>query len=817
MGIVAEYTYQLPIIFVIRNYLQKREAVFMTIISKKQMSEEDIKLQYITPAITAKWDIKKITMETNITDGKINLKGNFVTREKPKRADYVLYLNSNNPIAIVEAKDNKHSISHGLQQAMAYASMLDIPFAYSSNGDGFFEHDFLTGKERELDLDEFPTEEELYCRYKNGANNGEGLSENQEKMIQQPYYSSQKTYPPRYYQRIAINRTVDAISRGKDRLLLVMATGTGKTYTAFQIVYRLLKSGMKSKILYLADRNNLVDQSIQQDFAPLEKVIHKVNFSKDDPSTITSYQVYFSLYQQLAAGNDDQEEDINNTIIKLKQLFRSDFFDLIIVDECHRGSAKKESNWRKILEYFASATQIGMTATPKETKYISNIDYFGEPIYTYSLKEGIEDGFLAPFKVINVMTDIGEGWRPRKGQCDIYGNEIEDRIYTNSDYDYNIIIEDRIQQVAAEITNYLKSTDRMAKTIVFCATEDAAERMRVALVNQNSDMVQKNPDYVVRITGSDTYGKSKLDYFISVREKYPVIATTSKLLSTGSDCKMTKLIVLDEMIGSMTEFKQIIGRGTRLREKEGKTHFVVMDFRNVSRLFADPDWDGPIEMDEDFNPKSGSGKNIKPPVGPGPDPVDPKQPKPIVNRDGCQVKIVYKTVSVYDANGKLLRQESIIDYTKENILGAYASLDNFIRKWSAEEKKEKIRGLLREQGIDLETLKEDQGMSDVDDFDFICHVAFDKKPLTRKERAENVKKRDFLNKYSGAAREVLEALLDKYMNTGIYEIEKTEILKLDPFMRMGKPQKIASYFGGKDGYLKAVKELENAIYDGGVA
>ena len=817
MGIVAKYTYQLPIIFVIRNYLQKREAVSMTMISKKRMSEEDIKLQYITPAITAKWDIEKITMETNMTDGKINLKGNFVTREKPKRADYVLYLNSNNPIAIVEAKDNKHSISHGLQQAMAYASMLDIPFAYSSNGDGFFEHDFLTGKERELDLDEFPTEQELYCRYKNGANNGEGLSENQEKMIQQPYYSSQKTYPPRYYQRIAINRTVDAISRGKDRLLLVMATGTGKTYTAFQIVYRLLKSGMKSKILYLADRNNLVDQSIQQDFSPLEKVIHKVNFSKDDPSTITSYQVYFSLYQQLAGGNDDQEEDINNTIIKLKQLFRSDFFDLIIVDECHRGSAKKESNWRKILEYFASATQIGMTATPKETKYISNIDYFGEPIYTYSLKEGIEDGFLAPFKVINVMTDIGEGWRPRKGQCDIYGNEIEDRIYTNSDYDYNIIIEDRIQQVAAEITNYLKSTDRMAKTIVFCATEDAAERMRVALVNQNSDMVQKNPDYVVRITGSDTYGKSKLDYFISVREKYPVIATTSKLLSTGSDCKMTKLIVLDEMIGSMTEFKQIIGRGTRLREKEGKTHFVVMDFRNISRLFADPDWDGPIEMDEDFNPKSESRKKTKPPVGPGPDPADPKQPKPIVNRDGCQVKIVYKTVSVYDTNGKLLRQESIIDYTKENILGAYASLDNFIRKWSAEEKKEKIRGLLREQGIDLETLKEDQGMSDVDDFDFICHVAFDKKPLTRKERAENVKKKDFLNKYSGAAREVLEALLDKYMNTGIYEIEKTEILKLDPFMRMGKPQKIASYFGGKDGYLKAVKELENAIYDGGAA
>ncbi len=396
----------------------------MVIMSKKQMSEEDIKLQYITPAIIAKWDIAKITMETKVTDGKINLKGNFVTREKPKRADYILYISSNNPIAIVEAKDNKHSVSYGLQQAMTYAKKLDIPFAYSSNGDGFFEHDFLTGKEREISLEDFPTEQELYTRYKAYANAGEGLTADQEKIMQQPYYSSQTTYPPRYYQRIAINRTVDAISNGRDRLLLVMATGTGKTYTAFQIVYRLLKSGMKNKILYLADRNNLVDQSIQQDFAPLEKVIHKVNFMKDDPKTITSYQVYFSLYQQLTGGNDDSEENIDNTIKKLKQLFRPDFFDLIIVDECHRGSAKKESNWRKILEYFASATQIGMTATPKETKYISNIDYFGEPIYTYSLKEGIEDGFLAPFKVINVMTDIGEGWRPRKGQCDIYGNEL---------------------------------------------------------------------------------------------------------------------------------------------------------------------------------------------------------------------------------------------------------------------------------------------------------------------------------------------------------------------------------------------------------
>ena len=792
----------------------------MTVLSRSQMSEEDIKFHYITPAITAKWDNQHITLETKITDGRINLKGNIVAREKPKRADYVLYLSANNPIAIVEAKDNNHTVSHGLQQAMTYARMLDVPFAFSSNGDGFAEHDFLTGKERTFGLDEFPTKEELVERYKASVNNGAGLTDVQEKMIAQPYYSSQNTYPPRYYQRIAINRALDAIARGQNRLLLVMATGTGKTYTAFQIVYRLLKSGLKKKILYLADRNNLVDQSIQQDFAPLEKVIHKVNFSKDDPRTITSYEVYFSLYQQLAGKNEEQDENAENALDKLSQLFSADFFDLIIVDECHRGSAKKESNWRKILEYFASATQIGMTATPKETKYVSNIDYFGEPIYTYSLKEGIEDGFLAPFKVINVMTDIGEGWRPRKGQCDIYGNEIEDRIYTNSDYDYNIIIEDRINQVAAEITRYLKSTDRMAKTIVFCPTEEAAERMRMALANRNADMVKQNPDYVVRITGSDTYGKSKLDYFISVGSKYPVIATTSKLLSTGSDCKMTKLIVLDEMIGSMTEFKQIIGRGTRLREKEGKTHFVVMDFRNVSRLFADPDWDGPIEMNEDFDPEKENDKpvpkkdagNSDPPVQP-----DSKKPKPIVDKDGCRVEIIYKTVSIYDAGGKLLRQESIIDYTKENIRGSYASLDNFIRQWSAEEKKEKIRELLLEHGIDLEALKADQNMTDVDDFDFICHVAFDKKPLTRRERAENVKKRDFLSKYSGAAREVLEALLDKYMNTGIYEIEKTEILRLDPFLKMGKPQKIASYFGGKDGYLKAVKELEQAIYEGEIA
>ena len=774
-----------------------------TILSKKEMTEEDIKFHYISPSIVSKWDKDKITMETKITDGKINLRGNLISREKPKKADYVLYLNPNKPIAIVEAKDNKHSISYGLQQAMTYAKMLDVPFAYSSNGDGFFEHDFLTGKERELSMDEFPTEEELISRYKAESNHGEGLSSQEEKIIDQPYFSSMNSYPPRYYQRVAVNRTVEQIASGKDRLLLVMATGTGKTYTAFQIAYRLLQSGMKRKILYLADRNILVDQSIQQDFAPLEKVIHKINVAKDDPSTITSHQVYFSLYQQLV-GDDDAEH--------FSELFRPDFFDLIIVDECHRGSAKEESRWRKILEYFSSATQIGMTATPKETKYVSNINYFGEPIYTYSLKKGIEDGFLAPFKVINISTDIGEGWRPVKGQRDKFGNLIEDRVYNNTDYDYNIIIEDRTNQVASEITKYLKATDRMAKTIVFCPTEEAAERMRIALVNHNADMVKENPDYCVRITGSDDYGKSKLDYFISVSEKYPVIATTSKLLSTGADCKMTKLIVLDEMIGSMTEFKQIIGRGTRLREKEGKTHFVVMDFRNVSRLFADPEWDGPIEIDDDFDPENNP-KGGKRNEGGGLTPPNPPAIKPIVDRNGCRVEIIHKTVSVYDTNGKLLRQESIVDYTKENIRGEYATLDAFIREWRKDPKKDKIQSILLERGIDIEQLKKEQGLEEVDDFDFICHIAFNQKPLTRKERAENVKKQDFFSRYNGVAKEVLEALLDKYMNKGITEITTTEVLRLDPFMKLGKPSKIASYFGGKDGYKHAVEELQNAIYN----
>ncbi len=772
----------------------------------KQLSEEDIKLRYITPAIIDKcWSVEDITMETKVklTDGKINLRGNLVARGKAKYADYMLYYNKANPIAIVEAKDANHSVSHGMQQAKEYAEMMDIPFAYSSNGMGFQEYDFLTGHERSFAMDEFPSKDELYKRYIDESNAGEGLNDEELKVINQPYCTGQDIYPPRYYQRNAVNRTVDAVARGEKRMLLVMATGTGKTYTAFQIVYRLLKAGLVKKVLYLADRNVLVDQSIEQDFKPLANTIHKVSYQQDKKSKPTAHEVYFSLYQQLIGENGRQQ---------YKELFKPEFFDMVIVDECHRGSAKDDSNWREILEYFHDAVQLGMTATPKETRYQSNITYFNEPLYTYSLKEGIDDGFLAPFKVINITTNIGDEWRPVKGQLDIFGNPIEDRIYNNQDYDYNIVMEDRIREVAHEISSYLMATDPMAKTIVFCADEDHAERMRVALVNENSEMCRKYPDYVVRITGSDAYGQSKLDYFISVSSKTPVIATTSKLLSTGVDCKMVKLIALDQRINSMTEFKQIVGRGTRIREREGKTHFTIMDFRNITRLFADPDWDGPLEVDSGY---------IKDTPKPEPKPRVPQddpgtgmvaEPRPVVSRDGCEVKIINKMVSVYDSNGKLLRTESITDYTRKNINDTYANLSDFINHWNAAEKKSEIAQLMRENGIDLQALKEQQGMADVDDFDFICHIAYGKKPLTRRERAENVKKRDVFSKYGEGARKVLEALLDKYANDGISQLENRKVLSLDPFRQMGSPATIAKLFGGNQQYFEAVRELEHELY-----
>lgn len=779
-----------------------------------QLSEEDIKLRYITPSIVDKgWSVDNITMETKVklTDGKINLRGNLVSRGKAKYADYVLYYNRATPIAIVEAKDANHTVAHGLQQAKEYAQMMDVPFAFSSNGMGYQEYDFLTGKERYFSMDQFPTKEDLYARFISESNGGSGLSDNQMKVIDQPFCTGQDIFPPRYYQRNAVNRTVNSVAQGKKRLLLVMATGTGKTYTAFQIVYRLLKAGLVKKVLYLADRNVLVDQSIQQDFKPLDKTIHKVSYQKDKGPGNTAYEVYFALYQQLIGQGGKQQ---------YKELFKPEFFDMVIVDECHRGSAKDDSNWREILDYFDGAIQLGMTATPKETKYQSSIAYFDEPIYTYSLKEGIEDGFLAPFKVVNITTNIGDEWRPTKGQKDINGNLIEDRIYNNTDYDYNIVIEDRIREVAHEITCYLKNTDRMAKTIVFCADEEHADRMRTALVNENSDMCRKNPDYVVRITGSDPYGQSKLDYFISVASKYPVIATTSKLLSTGVDCKMVKLIVLDQRINSMTEFKQIVGRGTRIREKDGKTHFTIMDFRNITRLFADPDWDGPIEVDESYGkqkPKPYPEYKDDPTIIHEPDPKPRPNPKPIVDKNGCRVEVINKVVSVYDANGKLLRTESITDYTRKNINDTYVNLDDFINHWNAAEKKAEITDLMRESGIDLQALKIERNMEDVDDFDFICHIAYGKKPLARKERAENVKKRDVFNRYGAEARKVLEALLDKYANDGISQLENRMVLKLDPFRQMGSPANIAKLFGGNKQYFSAVKELENLIYNNSIA
>lgn len=778
------------------------------------LSEEDIKLRYITPSILDKgWSVEDITMETKVklTDGKINLRGNFVSRGKAKFADYVLYYNRATPIAIVEAKDANHTVAHGLQQAKEYAQMMDVPFAFSSNGQGYQEYDFLTGKERSLSMNQFPTKEELYARFISESNEGDGLSDSEMKVISQPFCTGQDIFPPRYYQRNAVNRTVNAVAQGKNRLLLVMATGTGKTYTAFQIVYRLLKSGLVKKVLYLADRNVLVDQSIQQDFKPLNKTIHKVSHQKDKGPGNTAYEVYFALYQQLIGQGGKQQ---------YKELFKPEFFDMVIVDECHRGSAKDDSNWREILEYFDGAIQLGMTATPKETRYQSSITYFGEPIYSYSLKEGIEDGFLAPFKVINITTNIGDEWRPTKGQKDINGNLIEDRIYNNTDYDYNIVIEDRIREVAHEITNYLKNTDRMSKTIVFCADEEHADRMRTALVNENSDMCRKNPDYVVRITGSDAYGQSKLDYFISVASKYPVIATTSKLLSTGVDSKMVKLIVLDQRINSMTEFKQIVGRGTRILEKNGKTHFTIMDFRNITRLFADPEWDGPIEIDEGYGNQKPKDYSEIPDDTPGinePDVNPERNPKPIVDREGCRVEVINKVVSVYDANGKLLRTESITDYTRKNINETYVNFDDFISHWNAAEKKAEITDLLRDNGINLHILKQEKNMDDVDDFDFICHIAYGKKPLTRRERAENVKKRDVFNKYGAEARKVLEALLDKYANDGISQLENRMVLKLDPFRQMGSPANIAKLFGGNKQYFSAVKELENLIYNNSIA
>lgn len=772
----------------------------------KKLTEEDIKYRYITPAIEqAGWKKEQVLMEYFFTDGQVLVRGNTVKRGKRKKADYLLtHKNGQIPLAIVEAKDADHSVGAGMQQAIEYAQILNIPFAYSSNGSGFIEHDFFIGAETDLELAKFPSSDELWNRFLQGK----GLNTAQEKIVTEPDYFDVFSYKkPRYYQRIAIAKTIEAVAKGQDRILLVMATGTGKTYTAFQIIWKLLKTETVKKVLYLADRNILIDQTMQQDFKPFEKIMTKIQDKKLD----SAYEIYMSLYHQLAGDNGNEPF----------REFQPNFFDLIIVDECHRGSAKEESQWRRILEYFNSAIHIGMTATPKETKEVSNITYFGEPVYTYSLKQGIDDGFLAPYKVVRIGLDRDlEGWRPYKGQVDIYGNEIEDREYNTTDYDRKLIIDERTQAVANRITKWLMANGRYSKTIVFCVDIDHAERMRQALVNENKDLVAENPKYIMRITGDNQEGKAQLDYFIDVNEKYPTIVTTSKLMTTGVDCKTCKLIVLDNNINSMTEFKQIIGRGTRLYPDFGKEYFTIMDFRDVCRLFADPAFDGdpvviidggdggdgwiPTEPDEPDTPNN-------------PDDPPPFEP-PGVNETpakyrvkGVSVKILNERVQYYDKDGKLIT-ESIKDYSKRNILEEYATLDEFLKAWNSADKKQAIIEELQERGVLIDALKEESG-KELDDFDLILHVAYDKKPLTKSERVNHVKKQGYLYKYSEVCQEVLAALLDKYKNEGIRELEDTRILDNAPFDRIGSPKKIAKLFGGKEGYIQAVKELERAIYE----
>ena len=787
---------------------------------KSHLSEEDIKLRYITPAIqNAGWENKQIRMEYAFTAGRIILRGNITARGRKKSADYLLSYKNNFPLAIVEAKDNTQPVGAGLQQAIDYAKALDVPYVYASNGDGFVEQNLITGEAKELKLEEFPSPEALFQRYRIDK----GFDEAEEKVMLEPYYYIPNYKTPRYYQRVAINRTVDAVAKGGNRVLVVSATGTGKTFMTFQIIYRLWKSGLKKKILFLADRNVLVDQTITGDFKPFSGKMTKVQNRNLD----SSYEIYMALYQQLAG--DDGEEAFRQ--------FQPNFFDLIVIDECHRGSAKEESAWRKILDYFSEATHVGCTATPIETKEASSFSYFGEPIYEYSLKQGIDDGFLAPYKVIRIGLDKDlEGYRPEAGKVDKYGYEIEDREYNAKDYDRNLVIDDRTRVVASKISEFLKKTDRFSKTIVFCVDIEHAERMRQALINENKDLYAENDRYIMRITGDNDIGKAQLENFIDEESTYPVIAVTSKLMTTGVDAKMCKLIVLENNINSMTEFKQIIGRGTRLLEDYGKTYFTIMDFRNASRLFADPEFDGKPEVVIDLGGddpvdepdtlidegEEGTGEDtgtdgVKEDDGeygtgdtPPFDEEGEDKPRKYYVGD-VTVRVLSERVQYMDKDGKLIT-ESLIDYTKKNILQQYSRLDEFLRTWTEAEKKQAIIDELQDDGVLLEAVREELGKTELDDFDLICHIAYDKAPLTKKERAENVKKRHYLYKYSDIAQQVIEALLDKYANDGIKEIEDTKVLQLKEFAKIGSPMKIVKAFGGKEAYQKAVQELENEIY-----
>lgn len=759
--------------------------------SKKDLTEEDIKLRYITPAInSAGWKNEHIRMEYYFTDGRVIFQGKVHARQTGKKADYLLFHAVNKPIAIVEAKDNNKPLGGGMQQAMEYAQILDIPFAYSSNGDGFLEHDFLTGKEAELTLEQFPTPEELYKRLVDARQlSGEAL-----KIVEQPFYSAPYTYEPRYYQRIAVERTVEAIAKGKDRVLIVMATGTGKTITAFQIIHRLKASGTKKKILYLADRNILIDQTMAQDFKPFKKVMTKVQGATID----SAYEVYMALYHQLVSNEDGVEDPF-------KQV-QPTFFDLVIVDECHRGSAKDDSAWRKVLEYFNSATQIGMTATPKAETGANNLDYFGEPIFTYSLLQGIQDGFLAPYRVTNSYISIDlQGFKPDDDEKDLLGRDIAQRLYERKDIGRDIAFTKRREIVAKRITKMLKQIGRMTKTIVFCTDIEEAEAMRSLLVNLNADLCKKDARYIMRITGDDNVGKKQLDNFIDVDQPYPTVVTTSELLATGVDCKTCGLIVIDKEIGSMTEFKQIIGRGTRLRTDKGKWHLEILDFRNATAKFKDPKFDG--------DPEPPQGKRGKPYT-------IPEEPSSVVSEphvkylvEGEKIAITTEIVSILGEDGKTMRTESITDFTRKQIRKRYATLNDFVKNWTEAERKKVIVDELKDYSVLVDAIREkNPALAHADIFDVICHVAFDQPPVTRRERANNVKKRNYFAKYEGKAREVLEALLDKYADYGILNLEDSDILDTAPFNKIGKPQKIVKLFGGLDKFEQALKELENEIY-----
>ena len=759
--------------------------------SKKDLTEEDIKLRFITPAINnAGWKNEHIRMEYYFTEGRVIFQGKVHARQTGKKADYLLFHAANNPIAIVEAKDNNKPLGGGMQQAMEYAQILDIPFAYSSNGDGFLEHDFLTGKETELSLKQFPTPENLYKRLIDAKQlSGEAL-----KIVEQPFYSDPYTYEPRYYQRIAVERTVETIAKGKDRVLIVMATGTGKTITAFQIIHRLKASGLKKKILYLADRNILIDQTMVQDFKPFKKVMTKVQGATID----SAYEVYMALYHQLVSNEEGIEDPF-------KQV-QPTFFDLIIVDECHRGSAKDDSAWRKVLEYFNSATQIGMTATPKAETGANNLDYFGEPIFTYSLLQGIQDGFLAPYRVTNSYISIDlQGFKPDDDEKDLLGRDIAQRLYERKDIGRDIAFTKRREIVAKRITKMLKQIGRMTKTIVFCTDIEEAEAMRSLLVNLNADMCKKDARYIMRITGDDNVGKKQLDNFIDVDQPYPTVVTTSELLATGVDCKTCGLIVIDKEIGSMTEFKQIIGRGTRLRTDKGKWHLEILDFRNATAKFKDPKFDGDPEP-----PQGKSGKPYSMPEEPS-SVVSEAHVKYLV--EGEKIAITTEIVSILGEDGKTMRTESITDFTRKQIRKRYATLNDFVKNWTEAERKKAIVDELKDYSVLVDAVREkNPALANADIFDVICHVAFDQPPVSRRERANNVKKRNYFAKYEGKAREVLEALLDKYADYGILNLEDSDILDTAPFNKIGKPQKIVKLFGGLDKFEQALKELENEIY-----